>query len=49
MGADESLESLVQLINTSKPYKWACLKYSIYSACLLGALIRQLFEIAHAT
>jgi hypothetical protein len=27
MGADESFESLDQLINTSKPIKWVCIKY----------------------
>jgi 4-hydroxybenzoate polyprenyltransferase len=27
MGVDEQFESLVQLINTSKPIKWVCIKY----------------------
>lgn len=27
MGADKQFESLVQLINTSKPIKWVCSKY----------------------
>ena len=27
MGGDEQVERLVQLRNTSKPIKWACIKY----------------------
>jgi hypothetical protein len=50
MGGDEQFESLVQLINTSKPIKLVCSKYKqIYTACLFGGLIRFLFEIAHET
>jgi hypothetical protein len=27
MGGEMQIESLSQLINTSKPIKWACIKY----------------------
>jgi len=37
MGVDEQFESLVQLINTSKPFKLVCKKYKqIYAACFRG-------------
>ncbi len=50
MGTDEQFESLVQLINTSKPTKLVCSEYKqINLACLFGALIRLFFEIAHET
>jgi len=36
MGADEQFESLAQLINTSKPNEWACLKYKFIRLAYLA-------------
>jgi hypothetical protein len=44
MGADESFENLVQLINTSKPIKLGLLKYI---GNLIGLLTRRIDKITH--
>ena len=42
MGVVEQFESLVQLINTSKPLQLVCSKYKqFHLACLFGGLIEH--------
>ncbi|RZT96271.1 hypothetical protein EV201_0907 [Ancylomarina subtilis] len=46
MGVDEQFESLVQLINTSKPIKLVCSKYKqIYAAYFFNGLLISFREL----